>query len=79
MRNINSALKHEIFNKPAYGVVRECSNGGSSHSKAAPKPAHDIVFAAAFPCFKIARSMDAAIAGIEAEHDFTEGNCVPTA
>ena len=48
-------------------------------AEAFAQAAGDVVFAAAFPGLELAGGADAAFAGIEAEHDFAEGDAGRTA
>ncbi len=69
---IDAALHDEIFDQAADVVVGEGGGDGGLQAEAAAQAARDVVFAAAFPDFEFARGADAALAGIEAEHDFAE-------
>ena len=60
-------------------VVHESRHHRSLVAKALPQAAGRVVFAAAFPRPKRARSADPAFTGIETEHDLAEGNLVELA
>ena len=47
-----------------------------AQAEALAQPARDVVFAAALPDLELARGADAALAGVEAEHDFAERHLV---
>jgi len=48
-----------------------------ANGEAAAQAAGHVIFAAAFPHLKLARGVDAAFAGIETKHYFTEAERVP--
>ena len=50
-----------------------------AQTKTAAQSAGYVVLAAALPDLKLARGLDAALAGIEAEHDFAQAQAVPAA
>ena len=76
---IDAALQDEVFDEAADGVVGERGGDGGAQAEAAAQAARHVVFAAALPHLKLARGVDAAFAGIEAEHDFAEAEAVPAA
>ena len=76
---VDAALKHEVFDEAADGVVSERGGDGGAQAEAATEAAGDVVLAAALPDLELAGGVDAGIAGIEAEHDFAEGERVPAA
>ena len=78
-RGIDAALKNEVFNEAADGVIGERGGDGGAQAEAAAQAASNVVFAAALPQLKLARGVDAAFAGIEAKHDFAEAEAVPAA
>jgi hypothetical protein len=57
-------------------VVNERSDDGGFQAEAFAETAGGIVFAAAFPDLEVPGGADAALAGIEAKHDFAEGDLV---
>jgi hypothetical protein len=57
-------------------VVDEGGDHGGLVAEAFAQAARGVVFAAAFPDGELAGGADAALAGIEAEHDFAEGDLV---
>ena len=73
---VHAALQNKILQQPADFVVGKGGGDGGFQAKAAPQAARDVVFAAAFPDLEFARATDAAFAGVEAEHDFAEGEHV---
>jgi len=77
VRLVDAALIHEVFDKAPDGVVGECGDDAGAQTEAALEAAGDIVFPAAFPGLEGAGGCDAPNAGVEAEHDFTEGDEVP--
>src|SRR5215469_7806725 len=62
-RLIDAALIHQILNEAAYRIIGERGDDGGIHAKAAFEAARDVVFAAAFVGFEVARSGGAAVAG----------------
>jgi hypothetical protein len=57
-------------------VVDEGGDDGGFQAEAFAEAAGGVVFAAAFPDLEVPRGADAALAGIEAKHDFAEGDLV---
>ncbi len=76
---VDSALEHEVFDEAADGVVGERGDDGCLEAEAAAESAGYVVLAAAFGGDELACGGDAVVAGIEAEHDFAEGDEVPLA
>ena len=76
---IDAALEDEVFNEAANGIVGQSSGDGGAEREAAAQASGHVVFAAAFPDLEVASGVDAAFAGIEAEHDFAERETVPAA
>src|SRR5271155_3879907 len=66
----DAALKHQILDETADRIIRESRDHRRVQSEAALQPAGNVVFSAAFPRTKVARSRNALVAGIEAQHDF---------
>ena len=60
-------------------VVRESGDDRGVETETFAKPARDVVFAAAFPCGELPGCPHPPLAGVEAEHDFSEGNEVVVA
>ncbi len=65
--------------RAADGIVGERGGDCGSHAEAASQAARDVVFAAALPDLELARGVNSAFAGIEAEHYFAEAKAVPAA
>ena len=78
-RLIDAALINEILKKAANGIIGKRGDDGSVQAETAFQSASDVVFAAAFADFEGTCRGDAAVAGIEAEHDFAETDDVPAA
>ena len=76
---VDAALEHEVFDEAADGVVGERGGDGGAEAEAATEAACDVVLASAFPDLELAGGVYAGVAGIEAEHDFAEGEAVPSA
>jgi hypothetical protein len=70
---IDTPLKDKILHQTADVVVCERGAYGGLEAETAPEAASDVVFAAAFPHLELTSGTDAAFTGIEAEHDFAEG------
>ena len=79
VRRVDAALEHEVLDEAPDGIVRERGDGGRLQPKAPAEAAHDVVFAAALPGLEFACRVDASVARIEAEHDFTETRGIPHA
>src|SRR5215469_12468838 len=76
---IYSPLQHEVFDQATDGVVGERRYDCGIQAKATPKPAGDVVFAAALPRAKLTRGGNAQVSGIQPEHDFTQTDKIPSA
>ncbi len=76
---IDAALQDKVFDQAANGVVGQSGGDGGAQAKAAAQAAGHVVFAAALPDLEVARGVDAALAGIEAEHDLAQAEAVPAA
>src|SRR5215467_319935 len=74
-----AALQHQVFDQTSHRVVRERRNHRRLHPERPAQAPRHVIFPAAFPHAKLARSMDADVAGIEAQHDFTEAHQIPAA
>lgn len=72
----DAALHDEVLDEVADFVVYEGGDDGGFETEGFFQSARGIVFAAAFPCGEVAGGADSAFAGIEAEHDFAEGNLI---
>lgn len=68
---IDSTLKNKVFEEASDFVINESGEDGSALTEAAAESTGDVVFATAFPGLKLPGGADAAIAGIETEHNFT--------
>ncbi len=69
----------EAFNEAAHLVVHERSHHAGAQAKALGKATRHVIFAAAFPRAELSRGADAALAGVQAEHDLAERDrVVPT-
>ena len=66
----------EILDQSANRVVGKGGHGGGPEPETAPEPTGHVVFSPSLPGVKTARRVDPALPGIEAEHDFTEGDTV---
>ena len=75
----HAALHDEVFDKMADLVVDERGADGGFQPEALAQTSRGIVFAAAFPGGELTRRAHAPLAGIEAQHDFTERNLVVVA
>ena len=76
---IHASLIYEIFNQASDRVVGKSRDDGGFQIEAAFQTARYVVFAAAFGNLKITRSPDAAVARVEAQHDFAQAEQVPAA
>jgi hypothetical protein len=79
MGQVDAALKHQVLDEAAHGVVHESGDDRGPEAEAAPQAAGHVVLAAAFPDLEAARGVDAALAGIEAEHHLAQAHEVPSA
>ena len=75
----DAALEHQVFDQTAHRIVGERGDDRRAQAEAAFQAAGDVVFAAAFPHLERARGVDAAVAGIEPQHDFAQGDAIPAA
>jgi hypothetical protein len=57
-------------------VVHKSGANGRAEAEAFAQTARSVVFAAAFPCCELTSRADAAFAGVEAQHDFAEGDLI---
>ena len=72
----DAALQNKILQQPPHVVVGKRRGDCGFQAEAPAQAARHIVFAAALPDFELARGADAALARIEAKHDFAERNQV---
>jgi hypothetical protein len=72
-------MQNQVFNEASDRVVGERGGNGCAQSETAPQRTRDVVFAAALPHLKTARGVDAAFAGIEAQHHLAQAHDVQTA
>ena len=76
---VDAALEDEVFDEAADGVLSERGSDGGAQAEAAAQAAGHVVLAAAFPNGEVAGGVDAALAGVEAQHDFAQTQRVPAA
>src|SRR5437899_203808 len=74
MAEIDAALKHQILDQASHGIVRERRDDRGVHAEAAAQAARHVVFATAFPGAEFARSGNARISRIEAQHHFAQAD-----
>jgi hypothetical protein len=72
----DTALHDEIFDQMANFVVHQRRADGGFVTKAFAQPARGIVLTATFPGGELAGGADATLTGVEAEHDFSQGDLV---
>jgi len=75
----DAALHHEILDEVAHLVVDEGRAHRGSQTETFPEPARGVVFAAAFPNREMPGGAHPALARVEPEHDFAEGDLVKRA
>jgi hypothetical protein len=78
-RLVYAALINKILKQPADGIIGEDRDDGGVQAETALQSARYVVFAATFADFEGTRGGDGAVAGVKAEHDFTETDDVPAA
>ena len=78
-RSVDAAFEDEVLDEAADGIVGERGGYSGAQAEAAAQAAGHVVFAAALPGAKVARGVDAHVAGIEAKHDLAEADAVPAA
>ena len=71
---IDTSLEDKIFDQTTDIIFGKCCNNRCTFAKATTHATSNIVFATAFPGLELAGRADAAITGIETQHDFPEGN-----
>ncbi len=76
---VDAALQDQIFDKAADGVIDERCGDRGAEAEAAAQAAGDVVLAAALPDVEVTCADDALFAGIEAKHNFAEGEEIPAA
>ena len=69
---VDAALIDKILQQPADRIIGKRSDDGGVQAEAAFQTAGDVVFAAAFADVEGSCGGDAAVAWIEAEHDFAQ-------
>src|SRR5262249_17915836 len=77
VRLVDPALVDEVLHQAADGVVDQRRHQRRLQAEAALEPARDVVLAAAFPDLEAPRGVDAALAGIQAEHHLAQAHQVP--
>jgi hypothetical protein len=70
VREIDTALQHQIFEEAADIIFYDGADHRGALSETAAQAADHVVLAAAFPNVEAARGAYAAFTGIEAEHNF---------
>ena len=75
----HAALHDEVLDEMADLIVDERGADRGFQPEAFAQSSRGVVFAAAFPGGELARRAHAPLAGIEAQHDFTERNLVVVA
>ena len=73
---VHPALHDEILDEVADFIIDEGGADSCSQAEAFAQSARGVVFAAAFPCGELTRRADAAFTGVEAQHDFAEGDLI---
>jgi hypothetical protein len=79
VRLVDPALVDQVLDQPPDRVVDERRDHRRVQAEAALEPARHIVFAAALPDLERTRGVDAAGAGIQAEHDLAQADQVVAA
>ena len=79
VRLVDAALEHQVLDEPADRVVGQRRDDRGPQPEAAAQAAGDVVLAAALADLETPRGGDAALAGIQPEHDLAEGDEVPAA
>src|SRR6185437_16208599 len=74
---VDAALEDAVFDEATDGVVSQCSGDGGAQAKAAAETTGDVILAAALPDCEVAGGVNAALTGVEAEHDFAEAETIP--
>jgi hypothetical protein len=69
-------LQDKVLDQPANVIVSKRGADGGFESETATETASDIVFAAAFPGLEFSCGSNTTFTGVEAEHDFAEGDHV---
>ena len=73
---VHAALLDEVLHQAADLVVREGRQHAGVHAEALVQAAHHVVLAAALPGAERPGGADAALAGIQAQHDLAQGHRV---
>ena len=71
--------KRLILRQPPDRIIGKGRDDRRVQAEATFQSARDVVFAAAFPHLKLTRGVNAPVARIEPQHDFAEGDQIPTA
>ena len=79
VRLVHAALVDEVLDEPAHRVVDEGRHHRGVEAEAALEAAGHVVLAAAFPDLEGARGVDAALAGVEAQHHLAQAHQVEAA
>jgi len=69
-------LHDEILDEMADLVVHERGGDGGLVTETFAEAARRVVFAAAFPRLEFARGADAALAGVQPQHDLAKGDLI---
>jgi hypothetical protein len=75
-RGVDPALEDQVLDEASDRVVRQGGDHAGAQSEAAAQTAYDVVLAAALPHLEAAGGADAALTGVEAQHDLAEGDHV---
>ena len=73
---VHAALENQVLHQIAHVVLGKSCHDAGLHAEAAAQAAGHVVLAAALPDVEAARRAHAGLAGIKAQHDFTQGNLV---
>src|SRR5258707_1276114 len=78
-RLVHAALIDQVLEQFPHRIIRECGNNRGVQAETTLQPACDVVLSAAFANFKGSRRSDAAVAGVEPDHDLAKTDQIPTA
>ena len=73
---VHPTLHDEILDEVSDFIVHKSRADSRAEAEAFAQTARSVVFAATFPCGELTRRADAAFAGVEAQHDFAEGDLI---
>src|SRR5215469_15653022 len=76
-RLIHTALVNEILKKESDGIICDGSNNRGLESEAALQAARHVVLAATFRYLECAGGGDTIVAGVEAQHHFSQADQIP--